>query len=293
MLVRTTRFLLLMLIASACLLTLSGRALAASQTENDANNTDSTTPAVSSVSQHGLETTVQTSQQSTVESTSVSNIVTQDGAVSYTADRGTTQASVSPGAKSASVQATSESTAGGDTLASSHQLNVGAATRPSQTNTYPAYSQYYQDSSSYSAGLDGTEAMPTTLQSQASNGANPVPTNLPLDSTSLMLRMIATVFQAGQFVTIATSVTVLGTIALFSVADGVPLTTALLVLGVLTLTLVSLLLRSWRKNGFSNAARSDVDGLGMIFAVTKRGFAYHVASSFFVTTNIQIKQLIT
>ena len=104
--------------------------------------------------------------------------------------------------------------------------------------------------------------------------------------------MFAAVFQAGQFITIEASITALGTIAQFSSADRVPQSAALHMLGVLTLIVMGLLLRFWRKNGFSNAARSDVDSMSMVFAVTKSEFAYYSASSFFVTTNIQIKQLI-
>lgn len=292
MLVRTTRFLLLILIASACLFTLSGKAFAVSETENVAN-IDAIAPSNLHSAQQSSEQVIQTSSSSSNESIqTVTHEVSQIGSTNVDSDDSINSAS---SANSIGIPQL-------DTVATSdiHSTNNGVSSKIESSkldqvktgfNIFSSSMYNYQEN--FSSELSSaTDSMPVTLQSSATQGSLPIPTNLPTDGTGLVLHMLAVVFHTSQNA-IVNLASVLNVFAQATTPSTLlfSLEFAIITLAI-TLLLLSLLLRSWRKNGFAHAARSDVDSLNMVFAATKRGFAYCFASSFFVTANIKNKIII-
>ncbi len=287
MFVRTTRFLFLILLASACTLVFSSKALAESQTENDTSQTTSITT-VEQSSQQISESTHEITEVSINAQGTVENHTSYQS--SSTGDTTNTSLDLRTNVGESTLQSRNS------ILPTTKQLNDNTALdKPNSSKTNINSSNYFYTSSQsdyFNPIQVSTSDFPSTLQSSTSSGSSPVPTNLPLDGTGLVLRMLATVFQSIQNI-IVTNPQLANGDSQAALGSALFYPVALIGLSMLVaLGLLSLLLRSWRKSGFTNAARSDLGDLNMAFAATKRGFAYYFASSFFVTANIKNKTIV-
>ncbi len=288
MFVRTTRFLFLMLLASACTFVLSGKALADSQTENEISQTNSVAT-VEQSSQQILETTHEVTEVTVNEQvTTESNVYHQS---SYTNETTTGTSIDTQSSDSASNNSKSKSS----NISTLEEMNnLTAATLPSASNYVSSSNFYYYHNqlfNSFSFNPSDYSVLPSILPTSTSSGSSPLSSNLPIDSTRLVLRVLATVFQAGQNIIVTSSTSLISNT---QIALGTEIFFPIYLAGAFalaSLVLVSILLSTWHKNGFANAARSDVDDLSMVFAATKRGFAYYFASLFFVTANIKNKTI--
>lgn len=273
MTMRSTRFLLLMLLAVACVLAMSTRAFAAAEPVNENANADVVSPAVSNHAEQKSSDTAQESSQEVTESVQQSSTRTirQDGVTTTTSSASSSGGSGSEGGGKTSSKNTIGGTDSSDISTFKPDMVPTTALASQVQRYYNNASMYAYDTTWSTTGSDTTlssSTIPVTLESSSTQGSLPIPAHTPGDAATLAFGVLAAVFQMGQQAIVSPASSIVPAIAAVVVSRfAIPLAAVSTTLA--GLFLLSLLLQSWRKSGFVHAARSDVDGMGTMFLLQK------------------------